>query len=122
MDATNYDRRSALHIAAAEGHIEILEYLLRTCQVIPNARDRFVYSISFKIYNCVGIWFLIFVIGGIEHLWTMLNCLDTKNALKRLNLIKEKLRTLISVIPTTRVKRNPRLRNLTTNHGDVLFA
>ncbi|XP_037778758.1 glutaminase liver isoform, mitochondrial-like isoform X5 [Penaeus monodon] len=40
MEAKDYDGRTALHVATSEGHIEIVEYLLKNCQVNPLPKDR----------------------------------------------------------------------------------
>uniref|UniRef100_UPI0037E8F0F2 glutaminase kidney isoform, mitochondrial-like n=1 Tax=Semicossyphus pulcher TaxID=241346 RepID=UPI0037E8F0F2 len=40
MDLKDYDSRTALHIAAAEGHIEVVKFLTETCKVDPSVRDR----------------------------------------------------------------------------------
>ncbi|KAK3539972.1 hypothetical protein QTP70_019625 [Hemibagrus guttatus] len=40
MELRDYDSRSALHIAAAEGHLEAVKFLTGTCRVNPHAKDR----------------------------------------------------------------------------------
>ncbi|XP_029989296.1 glutaminase 2b isoform X1 [Sphaeramia orbicularis] len=40
MDQKDYDARTALHIAAAEGHIEVVKFLTETCKVDPFTKDR----------------------------------------------------------------------------------
>ena len=40
MDAEDYDGRTALHVAAAEGHFEIVKFLLEVVQVNPEPQDR----------------------------------------------------------------------------------
>ena len=40
MSISDYDKRSALHLASAEGHFECVEYLLKTCKVTPHLKDR----------------------------------------------------------------------------------
>ncbi|XP_032369221.1 glutaminase 2b isoform X1 [Etheostoma spectabile] len=40
MDLKDYDSRTALHIAAAEGHIDVVKFLTDTCKVDPFVEDR----------------------------------------------------------------------------------
>ncbi|XP_034021943.1 glutaminase kidney isoform, mitochondrial-like isoform X1 [Thalassophryne amazonica] len=40
MGLRDYDSRTALHIAAAEGHIEVVKFLTETCKVNPFVQDR----------------------------------------------------------------------------------
>uniref|UniRef100_A0A3Q0RCZ1 glutaminase n=1 Tax=Amphilophus citrinellus TaxID=61819 RepID=A0A3Q0RCZ1_AMPCI len=40
MEQRDYDSRTALHVAAAEGHIEVVRFLLEACKVNPVPRDR----------------------------------------------------------------------------------
>ncbi|XP_017769989.1 PREDICTED: glutaminase kidney isoform, mitochondrial isoform X2 [Nicrophorus vespilloides] len=40
MTLSDYDGRTALHLAAAEGHVESVEFLLSYCQVPYNVKDR----------------------------------------------------------------------------------
>uniref|UniRef100_A0A3P8SSS5 glutaminase n=1 Tax=Amphiprion percula TaxID=161767 RepID=A0A3P8SSS5_AMPPE len=40
MDLKDYDCRTALHVAAAEGHIEVVKFLTETCKVDPFVQDR----------------------------------------------------------------------------------
>uniref|UniRef100_A0A3B3VPF8 glutaminase n=1 Tax=Poecilia latipinna TaxID=48699 RepID=A0A3B3VPF8_9TELE len=40
MDLKDYDSRTALHIAAAEGHIDVVKFLIDTCKVDPFVQDR----------------------------------------------------------------------------------
>ena len=40
MDSTDYDGRTALHVAAAEGHFEIVKFLLELGRVNPEPQDR----------------------------------------------------------------------------------
>ncbi|XP_003747690.1 glutaminase liver isoform, mitochondrial [Galendromus occidentalis] len=40
MGLSDYDGRTALHLAAAEGHIEAVEFLLKICGVNPCNKDR----------------------------------------------------------------------------------
>ncbi|XP_053704431.1 glutaminase kidney isoform, mitochondrial-like isoform X2 [Synchiropus splendidus] len=40
MEQTDYDSRTALHIAAAEGHVEAVMFLTEICKVNPLMKDR----------------------------------------------------------------------------------
>ncbi|TSN76577.1 Glutaminase kidney isoform, mitochondrial [Bagarius yarrelli] len=40
MDLRDYDSRSALHLASAEGHLEAVKFLTGTCRVNPHVKDR----------------------------------------------------------------------------------
>ncbi|XP_061579828.1 glutaminase kidney isoform, mitochondrial isoform X2 [Cololabis saira] len=40
MEQRDYDSRTALHVAAAEGHIEVVRFLLEACKVNPIPKDR----------------------------------------------------------------------------------
>lgn len=40
MDQKDYDARTALHIAAAEGHVDVVKFLTNTCKVDPFTKDR----------------------------------------------------------------------------------
>ncbi|KAM3622177.1 uncharacterized protein V6R79_021515 [Siganus canaliculatus] len=40
MELKDYDSRTALHIAAAEGHIDVVKFLTETCKVDPFVQDR----------------------------------------------------------------------------------
>lgn len=40
MTLSDYDGRTALHLAAAEGHVDCVEFLLRKCGVPNDVRDR----------------------------------------------------------------------------------
>ncbi|XP_038870094.1 glutaminase kidney isoform, mitochondrial-like [Salvelinus namaycush] len=40
MEQRDYDSRTALHVAAAEGHAEVVRFLLEACKVNPVPIDR----------------------------------------------------------------------------------
>ena len=42
MNLFDYDGRTALHIAAAEGHLRCVKFLVETCNVRVNLKDRLV--------------------------------------------------------------------------------
>ncbi|XP_036989122.2 glutaminase liver isoform, mitochondrial isoform X3 [Artibeus jamaicensis] len=40
MEQKDYDSRTALHVAAAEGHTEVVKFLIEACKVNPLVKDR----------------------------------------------------------------------------------
>ena len=40
MECSDYDGRTALHVAAAEGHFELTKFLLEVLKVHPEPQDR----------------------------------------------------------------------------------
>lgn len=40
MNNKDYDGRTALHVAASEGHAEVVTYLLKQCKAAADALDR----------------------------------------------------------------------------------
>ena len=46
MSIANYDGRTALHLAASEGHSSCVKFLVEVCHLSPLARDRYI-----KIHN-----------------------------------------------------------------------
>lgn len=40
MDLKDHDSRTALHVAAAEGHMDVVKFLTETCKVDPFVEDR----------------------------------------------------------------------------------
>ena len=46
MSNANYDGRTALHLAAAEGHASCVKFLVESCKLNPLAKDRLVHDTS----------------------------------------------------------------------------
>lgn len=44
MTMQNYDGRTALHVAAAQGHHEVIKFLLERCEVPVDPKDRWGFS------------------------------------------------------------------------------
>ncbi|XP_040578075.1 glutaminase liver isoform, mitochondrial isoform X3 [Lepeophtheirus salmonis] len=44
MSLSNYDNRTALHLSAAEGHLECTEFLVEKCNLDPLTKDRWGYT------------------------------------------------------------------------------
>ena len=40
MNVSDFDGRTPLHLAAAEGHFECVKFLLQSCDVPPEPTDR----------------------------------------------------------------------------------
>ncbi|KAM5289266.1 LOW QUALITY PROTEIN: glutaminase liver isoform, mitochondrial [Ctenodactylus gundi] len=40
MEQKDYDSRTALHVAAAEGHVDVVKFLIEACKVNPFVKDR----------------------------------------------------------------------------------
>jgi len=40
MNASDYDGRTALHLASSDGHLDCVRFLVDVCKVNPNVKDR----------------------------------------------------------------------------------
>lgn len=40
LNVGDYDGRTPLHVSSAEGHLECVRFLVETCRVNPNPKDR----------------------------------------------------------------------------------
>ncbi|XP_071959480.1 glutaminase kidney isoform, mitochondrial-like isoform X2 [Antedon mediterranea] len=67
MDQADYDLRTALHIAAAEGHKDIVQFLLEKCNVDPCPKDRWGFTPLHEAKQC-----------GHDHVVTILEKYTTK--------------------------------------------
>ena len=47
MDFCDYDKRTPLHLAAAEGHTDVVKFLIEDCGVDAEVKDRYLCLISF---------------------------------------------------------------------------
>ena len=68
MSIANYDGRTALHLAASEGHSSCVKFLVEVCHLSPLARDRYIKIHNFwkkKIKNSI--------LGGDFVLWLKQN-------------------------------------------------
>ena len=68
VSQSDYDGRTALHLAAAEGHVEVAKFLLEKCRVNPTPKDRWNFtplddavssSTLFKLYFFFIFFFLL---------------------------------------------------------------
>ena len=55
MSNANYDGRTALHLAAAEGHASCVKFLVESCKLNPLAKDRFVHDTSIILPFSLGL-------------------------------------------------------------------
>ena len=46
MGLGDYDGRTALHLAASEGHLACVEYLVKKCKVDTNPKDRYLNKVN----------------------------------------------------------------------------
>ena len=61
MAQKDYDKRTALHLASAEGHSDCVRYLVENCNIAPVARDRLDKTLKFDIFS-YGIF-----LDGVSH-------------------------------------------------------
>lgn len=49
MTLSDYDGRTALHLAAAEGHLDCVQFMLEQCGVSSNPKDRWLWKFSINV-------------------------------------------------------------------------
>ena len=68
MSLADYDGRTALHLASAEGHAGVVKFLLEKCKVSPHVVDRYVCILAIhksaksKIFRLIIIATFIFLL------------------------------------------------------------
>ena len=66
MDATDYDGRAPLHLAACQGELNVVKFLVEKCAVNVGVKDRCVSTFSssslFSFFFCGGLLQNVFLI------------------------------------------------------------
>uniref|UniRef100_A0A8V5FNR9 glutaminase n=1 Tax=Melopsittacus undulatus TaxID=13146 RepID=A0A8V5FNR9_MELUD len=75
MEQRDYDSRTALHVAAAEGHVDVVKFLLEACKVVADLGNT-----------------VLLLAGGITLLWMKLYISDTTTYLKFFKNIRSSTR------------------------------
>ena len=58
MRACNYDKRTALHLAACEGHSDCVKFLVEKCNISPLVKDRYCIYATITSFRYIVIMFL----------------------------------------------------------------
>jgi ankyrin repeat protein len=51
MNVSDFDGRTPIHLAAAEGHLECVKFLLTSCDVTPDPHDRLEFVLNYKTFS-----------------------------------------------------------------------
>jgi len=88
MNASDYDGRTALHLAAAEGHSDCVTFLLYKCNVMPDPTDRWGFTPLSEAER-----FGHKKVAAILQLWTARDC-DTLTCEEGKELLRKMMKTI----------------------------
>ncbi|CAH2306575.1 glutaminase kidney isoform, mitochondrial isoform X1 [Pelobates cultripes] len=94
MEQRDYDSRTALHVASAEGHVEVVRFLIEACKVNPFPKDREVFIQNQHSYHLNPID----ILNDFIDSWELRQLKEQKNAGSRTNegplIVTEELHSL----------------------------